>query len=149
MAHLWFHALGSTALRLGTSKTQSVAMAHPDHAFAGDVGQEDPNNRKLARLYPDGGYCWRPSDGTHDAYFSGRQADIYLQASSSSSSSQQAEMRIGKFGVIHPEVLSKFDIPFPVSAVELNIEPFCYDQLYQALPTHLAMTDDMDMQTLQ
>ena len=58
-------------------------------------------------------------------------------------------MRIGKFGVIHPEVLSKFDIPFPVSAVELNIEPFCYDQFYQALPTHLAMTDDMDMQTLQ
>lgn len=114
----------------------------------GNVGQEDPNNRKLARLYPDGGYCWRPSDDTHDAYFSGRQANIYLQASSSSSSSQQGEVRIGKFGVIHPEVLSKFDIPFPVSAVELNIEPFCYDQFYEALPTHLVMTDDMEMQTL-
>ena len=141
-------APGSKALRLETPQIRRMVLAHPQHVFAGNVGQEDPNNRKLARLYPDGGYCWRPSDETHDAYFSGRQADIYLQASSSSSS-QQAEVRIGKFGVIHPDVLSKFDIPFPVSAVELNIEPFCYDQFYQALPTHLAMTDDMDMQTLQ
>lgn len=116
---------------------------------SGNVGQEDPNNRKLAKLYPNGGYCWRASNDAHDAYFSGRQADIYLQASSSGSSDQPAEVRIGKFGVIHPEVLGKFDIPFPVSALELNIEPFCYDQFYQALPTHLAVTDDMGMQTLQ
>jgi len=45
-----------------------MAMAYPEHVFAGNVGQEDPNNRKLARLYPEGGYCWRPSDDTHDAY---------------------------------------------------------------------------------
>lgn len=116
------------------------------------LGPQDPNNTKLARLYPNGGYCWRPANEAHDAYFAGRQADIYLQSNASSSDSSQgsAELCIGKFGVIHPEVLAKFDIPFPVSAVELNIEPFCYDQFYQTLPTHLTMTSDIaDMQTLQ
>eukprot|EP00891_Asterochloris_glomerata_P001424 jgi/Astpho2/1424/e_gw1.00025.19.1_t len=44
---------------------------------------------------------------------------------------------IGKFGVIHPQVLKAFDIPFPVSALEINLEPFCYDQTFQVLPTHL------------
>ena len=114
----------------------------------GNLGQDDPNNRKLAKQYPNGGYCWRPSDDIHDAYFSGRQADIYLQASSSSSE-EESEIKVGKFGVIHPEVLSKFDIPFPVSAVELNIEPFCYDQFYKALATHITMTHDTDMNPLQ
>lgn len=116
------------------------------------MGPQDPNNSKLAKQYPDGGYCWRPASETHDAYFAGRQANIYMQshASSSSSSAQEKdELCIGKFGVIHPEVLAKFDIPFPVSAVELNIEPLCYDQFYQTLPTHLTMTSDIaDMQTL-
>ena len=111
-------------------------------ACSGAVGEEDPNNRKLAKQYPDGGYCWRPSSDAHDAYFSGRQADIYLQA-------DKTELRIGKFGVIHPEVLSKFDIPFPVSALEIDLEPMCYDQFYHALPTHIIMTQDTKMQTLQ
>ena len=115
------------------------------------MGPQDPNNSKLARQYPNGGYCWRPANDAHDAYFAGRQANIYLQSNASSSSSQKTdELCIGKFGVIHPEVLAKFDIPFPVSAVELNIEPFCYDQFYQTLPTHLTMTSDIaDMETLQ
>ncbi|KAL3144115.1 hypothetical protein ABBQ32_003906 [Trebouxia sp. C0010 RCD-2024] len=111
-----------------------------------NLAQDDPNNNKLAKQYPNGGYSWRAATDSHDAYFSGRQADIFLEASTSS---QKSEVRIGKFGIIHPEVLSKFDIPFPVSALELNIEPFCYDQFYQALPTHLTMTGDKEMQTLQ
>ena len=116
--------------------------------YADNLGQDDPNNQKLAKQYPDGGYSWRTSTDGHDAYFSGRQADVILLASTNSSN-QSSEIRIGKFGVIHPEVLSNFDIPFPVAALELNIEPFCYDQFYKALPTHLAMTDDKAMQTLQ
>ncbi len=31
---------------------------------------------------------------------------------------------IGAFGVLHPETLGHFDLPFPVSGLELNIEPF-------------------------
>lgn len=39
--------------------------------------------------------------------------------------------------MIHPQVLKAFDIPFPVSALEINLEPFCYDQTFKVLPTHL------------
>jgi phenylalanyl-tRNA synthetase beta chain len=35
---------------------------------------------------------------------------------------------VGVFGVVHPEVLEAFEVPYPVSALEVNIEPFCFDQ---------------------
>ena len=44
---------------------------------------------------------------------------------------------VGEFGVVHPEVLTAFDVPFPVSALELNLEPFVFDQYYAPLPTHM------------
>ncbi len=31
------------------------------------------------------------------------------------------------------QVLKEFDIQYPVSALELNIEPFCFDQFYKPL----------------
>ncbi|CAI7897729.1 unnamed protein product [Closterium sp. NIES-54] len=46
-------------------------------------------------------------------FFGGRQADILFKGRS-----------IGTFGVVHPEVLARFDIPDPCSAVEINLEPF-------------------------
>lgn len=36
-------------------------------------------------------------------------------------------LQVGVFGVVHPEVLAAFDVEHPVSALELNIEPFCFD----------------------
>jgi phenylalanyl-tRNA synthetase beta chain len=33
-------------------------------------------------------------------------------------------IQIGSFGILHPEVLRNFDISYPGSAVELNLEPF-------------------------
>lgn len=35
--------------------------------------------------------------------------------------------------MVHPEVLANFEIPYPVTALELNIEPFCFNQYYQTL----------------
>ena len=34
------------------------------------------------------------------------------------------EHNIGAFGILHPTVLEKFDLKYPVSTLELNIEPF-------------------------
>ena len=78
------------------------------HVCAEILGQEDPNNAKLARQYPNGGYCWRAASEAHDAYFAGRQANIYLQSNASSSTAEQkdSDLLVGKFGVIHPDVLS-------------------------------------------
>ena len=69
-------------------------------------------------------YEWQPSD--IPTFFAGRQADIFSD-----------NRRVGCFGVVHPDVLKHFDIHAPVSVLELDVEPFCYNQDNQALATHL------------
>lgn len=32
--------------------------------------------------------------------------------------------KIGEFGILHPSVLQKFELPYPVSTLELNLEVF-------------------------
>jgi phenylalanyl-tRNA synthetase beta chain len=41
--------------------------------------------------------------------------------------------QVGSFGIVHPEVLAAFEIPYPVSALEINLQPFCFDQFYKSL----------------
>lgn len=50
-------------------------------------------------------------------YFPSRSADIYLR--------QKGETKvIGSFGILHPEVLEKYGLNFPTSAMEFDLEPF-------------------------
>ena len=60
-------------------------------------------------------YSWKESQDK--TFFPDRQANVMYKG-----------MNVGIFGVVHPEVLKAFDIVFPCSALELNVEPFCYDQ---------------------
>ncbi|RWA12037.1 hypothetical protein EKO27_g3083 [Xylaria grammica] len=53
------------------------------------------------------------SDST---FFPGRAAGVYLGKAGGESH------RIGEIGVLHPEVLDKFEIRYPVSVLELNLE---------------------------
>lgn len=69
-------------------------------------------------------YSWKADDS--ETYFKGRHASIYSMG-----------QKVGEFGVVHPEVLQSFDIPYPVSAVEINLESFVFDQNYNKLPTHM------------
>ncbi|XP_071805710.1 phenylalanine--tRNA ligase beta subunit-like [Asterias amurensis] len=46
-------------------------------------------------------------------YFSGRCADIVVKGTS-----------IGRLGVLHPKVLTKFELTNPCAAIEITIEPF-------------------------
>lgn len=61
--------------------------------------------------YSDNGYYITPSQ--EPEFFTGRQANIMFKGS-----------RIGTFGIVHPEVMQRFDITDPCSAVEMIIEPF-------------------------
>jgi phenylalanyl-tRNA synthetase beta chain len=54
----------------------------------------------------------RFSEGSSPTYFQ-VCADIYLW-----------NEKIGQMGVIHPNTLKAFDLPNPVSAFEINLEPF-------------------------
>lgn len=51
-------------------------------------------------------------------FFSGRAAEVVLCKSDGS------QAVLGVIGVLHPEVLAKFDLSLPCCALELNIEPF-------------------------
>ena len=53
-------------------------------------------------------YTLVPSD--HPSFFPGRQADIV-----------SGGVVLGRFGVLHPEVLAAFEVPYPVSALELDV----------------------------
>jgi phenylalanyl-tRNA synthetase beta chain len=58
--------------------------------------------------------CWQVrEESSCETFFPDRRADIYYDGA-----------KIGSFGIVHPEVLGHFDIPFPCSALEINIEPF-------------------------
>ncbi|KAF0306655.1 Phenylalanine--tRNA ligase beta subunit [Amphibalanus amphitrite] len=60
---------------------------------------------------PASGYCLRPADDP--SYFPGRCADVLAYGEP-----------IGRLGVLHPDVITKFELNLPCSALEVNLEPF-------------------------
>ncbi|QSZ30871.1 hypothetical protein DSL72_000429 [Monilinia vaccinii-corymbosi] len=50
-------------------------------------------------------------------FFAGHAAAIYLRLGGK-------EVRIGEFGILHPTVLDKFELRYPVSTLEINLEVF-------------------------
>ncbi|KAI5172246.1 Phenylalanine--Trna Ligase Beta Subunit [Manis pentadactyla] len=57
------------------------------------------------------GYVLKASDGP--AFFPGRCAEVFARGQS-----------VGKLGVLHPDVITKFELTMPCSSLEINIEPF-------------------------
>jgi phenylalanyl-tRNA synthetase beta chain len=53
-------------------------------------------------------------------YFPGRAAEILL--TSPKNGTKEEPVVIGTFGILHPEVLGNFDIMYPTSAMELNLD---------------------------
>uniref|UniRef100_H0X203 Phenylalanine--tRNA ligase beta subunit n=1 Tax=Otolemur garnettii TaxID=30611 RepID=H0X203_OTOGA len=58
-----------------------------------------------------GGYVIKAAEGP--TFFPGRCAEIFAKGQS-----------IGKLGVLHPDVITKFELTMPCSSLEINIEPF-------------------------
>ena len=87
-------------------------------------GATDPESAAAAARYG-GSYEWRADDDS-PTFFPGRHASVYAKG-----------VRVGEFGIIHPEVLAAFDIANPVSALELDLEPFCFDLIFRPLPTQI------------
>ncbi|KAF9247332.1 phenylalanyl-tRNA synthetase subunit beta [Melanogaster broomeanus] len=71
-------------------------------------------------------------EGDDPAYFSGRAATIYYRPPTSTldnikevfSSHASRDTAIGSLGVLHPTVLANFEITYPCSALEFNVEVF-------------------------
>ncbi len=107
----------------GTPRGNCANMRRRSDLCAGELGSS------LSAAPADSsrtGYEWKPSQDS--TFFPGRQAAVF-----------SGGKQVGAFGVVHPDVLDKFDIPYPVSALELNVEPFVFDQNYNKLQTHIMM----------
>ncbi|VUC23327.1 unnamed protein product [Clonostachys rosea] len=52
-----------------------------------------------------------------DTYFHGHAAAVHLRLNGK-------EQRIGEFGILHPSVLENFELRYPVSTLEINLEVF-------------------------
>lgn len=50
-------------------------------------------------------------------YFPGHAASIHVRIAGK-------EHTIGAFGILHPTILEKFDLKYPTSTLEINIEGF-------------------------
>lgn len=62
---------------------------------------------------------WIEEDKDNATFFPGRGAKVFFRAS------EDAEVQhIGAIGVLHPEVMSSFEIPYAASSVEINAEVF-------------------------
>ncbi|KAI5302486.1 phenylalanine--tRNA ligase subunit beta, partial [Ascosphaera atra] len=54
---------------------------------------------------------------TDPMYFPGHAANVHLSLAGK-------DYVIGQFGILHPTVLEKFELKYPVSTLEINIEKF-------------------------
>lgn len=61
------------------------------------------------------GYWLQPID--EPTFFPGRAAAVYLRVDGKA-------RRIGEFGILHPTVLENFELRYPVSTLEINLEVF-------------------------
>ncbi|CAO3689534.1 unnamed protein product [Umbelopsis ramanniana] len=62
------------------------------------------------------------TEAENNTYFPGRSADIYLTYIVPETS-RRATIKIGSFGVLHPEVLQNFELSYPTTVLEFNLEP--------------------------
>lgn len=62
---------------------------------------------------------WIEQDDTNPTFFPGRGAKVYFRAAEGAEA-----QHIGAIGVLHPEVLGHFEIPYAASAVEINAQVF-------------------------
>lgn len=62
---------------------------------------------------------WIKEDKDNATFFPGRGAKVYFRRAQG-----EEPQHIGAIGVLHPEVLAKFHIPFAASSVEINAEVF-------------------------
>ena len=74
-------------------------------------------------------YFRPPAKGTHDgAFFPGREAQVVYHKGDRAGDKEEKDIVLGVFGVMHPDVLERYDVVSPTSALEICIEPFVHMQ---------------------
>lgn len=71
-------------------------------------------------IKPNNSLTLHPADPT---FFAGHAAAIKLRIADEATGAMQTHS-IGVFGILHPTVLKNYELPFPTTALELNLEVF-------------------------
>jgi len=91
-------------------RVMALCQVPPTDAYAGNSMREEAKT-----VSPREGlaYCIAPAENA--TFFSGRCADVIV-------TKEGNDTKVGTFGIIHPEVIEKYGISNPCSAVEIDIE---------------------------
>ncbi|GMH97782.1 hypothetical protein TrST_g12655 [Triparma strigata] len=93
-------------------RVMCLSEVAPDEAYIKNSIKGDEEKYRVTRE----GLVYTIAEGSDPMFFQGRAADILMKRDGGEFK------KIGSFGVVHPEVLKKFDIGYPASMLEINIE---------------------------
>ena len=96
----------------------TCAQIQPEESYAANslTPEEIADRKRVART----GLLYFVQPSSDPLFFDGMGADIVLRKSTEEGSAM--DEIVGVFGVVHPEVLLNYEISYPCSVVELNIE---------------------------
>ncbi|CAN0194306.1 unnamed protein product [Ascophyllum nodosum] len=98
-------------------RIMSLVQVPPTEEYCGS----DPRARLGGPWRDDMRYRIEPID--RSTFFPGRCADVLLEVKGGENESEWKEVRLGSFGMLHPEVLKAYELRDPSSAVEMDLEP--------------------------
>ncbi|CAM9254078.1 unnamed protein product [Ectocarpus sp. 13 AM-2016] len=100
-------------------RIMSLVQVAPSEEYSGS----DPRARAGGPWRENMRYRIEPVD--RPTFFPGRCADVLLMVKDTEEggSAGWKEIRLGSFGMLHPEVLKAYDLRDPSSAVEIDLEP--------------------------
>ena len=103
-----------TSEDVGASNRRRLCVVYSDSATSGFEIVHGLVERILSMLgVPASDFGVRP--GSDKLYLEGRCAEVYLK---------ETGMAVGTFGTVHPEVLESFELEFPTSAVDIDLQAF-------------------------
>lgn len=95
----------------------SQIQAEEAYATTSLTADEISDRKRVARA----NVFYRVQHGDDPLFFNGMGAEVILQTVDTETS-KMTEKKIGIFGVVHPHVLEKFEVNYPCSVLEINLE---------------------------
>jgi phenylalanyl-tRNA synthetase beta chain len=94
-------------------RIMTLSEVKPDDEYIKNSIKGDEENYRVTRE----GLVYTIAEGNDPLFFNGRAADIMMKRGE-----KEEWKKVGSFGVVHPMTLKNFDIQYPASALELDLE---------------------------
>lgn len=95
----------------------SQIQAEEKYALTSLTAEDFADQKRVARE----GVCYYVKPGNDPVFFPGMAAEIMLKFTDAATGAT-TQKKVGVYGVVHPEVLENYDISYPCSLLEMNLE---------------------------